>query len=97
MRLKKTLLFSIYVDVTILHIVLDIISKLLQELGTSVFLIRTCLQERIPIDEVFEQLKCTHEGLSSAEGANRLQIFGPNKLEEKKVICFLHDMLNNQY
>ena len=42
-------------------------------------------QEKIPIDEVFEQLKCSREGLSSEEGANRLQIFGPNKLEEKKV------------
>lgn len=42
-------------------------------------------QERIPIEEVFEQLKCTKEGLSSAEGAQRLEIFGPNKLEEKKV------------
>ncbi|KAL7001875.1 Plasma membrane ATPase 4, partial [Sarracenia purpurea var. burkii] len=40
--------------------------------------------ERIPIEEVFEQLKCTPEGLSSDEGANRLQIFGPNKLEEKE-------------
>ncbi|KAF7838022.1 plasma membrane ATPase 4 [Senna tora] len=45
--------------------------------------------ERIPIDEVFEQLKCTREGLSSQEGANRLQIFGPNKLEEKKESKFL--------
>ncbi|THU44378.1 hypothetical protein C4D60_Mb02t06770 [Musa balbisiana] len=45
--------------------------------------------ERIPVDEVFEQLKCTREGLSSAEGANRLQIFGPNKLEEKKVQILL--------
>lgn len=43
------------------------------------------LQERIPVEEVFEQLKCTREGLTSEEGANRLQIFGPNKLEEKKV------------
>jgi len=42
-------------------------------------------QERIPIEEVFQQLKCSREGLSSDEGANRLQIFGPNKLEEKKV------------
>ncbi|CAN4085005.1 unnamed protein product [Withania somnifera] len=40
--------------------------------------------EKIPIEEVFEQLKCTREGLSSDEGANRLQIFGPNKLEEKR-------------
>lgn len=45
-------------------------------------------QERVPIEEVFEQLKCTREGLSSEEGANRLQIFGPNKLEEKKVFFF---------
>ncbi|KAL2338657.1 hypothetical protein Fmac_013103 [Flemingia macrophylla] len=42
--------------------------------------------ERIPIEEVFEQLKCTREGLSADEGANRLQLFGPNKLEEKKVL-----------
>ncbi|KAH1201276.1 Plasma membrane ATPase 4 [Glycine max] len=45
--------------------------------------------ERIPIEEVFQQLKCTREGLSSDEGANRLQIFGPNKLEEKKESKFL--------
>ncbi|PKU72264.1 plasma membrane ATPase [Dendrobium catenatum] len=45
--------------------------------------------EKIPIEEVFEQLKCTKEGLSSDEGANRLQIFGPNKLEEKKESKFL--------
>lgn len=43
-------------------------------------------QERIPIEEVFEQLQCTKEGLTSEEGANRIQIFGPNKLEEKKVL-----------
>lgn len=36
------------------------------------------------MDEVFEQLKCTKEGLTSEEGEQRLQIFGPNKLEEKK-------------
>ncbi|KAL8488950.1 hypothetical protein ACS0TY_025021 [Phlomoides rotata] len=45
--------------------------------------------EKVPIEEVFEQLKCTREGLSSDEGANRLQIFGPNKLEEKKESKFL--------
>ncbi|KAK2658201.1 hypothetical protein Ddye_004734 [Dipteronia dyeriana] len=45
--------------------------------------------ERIPIEEVFEQLKCRREGLSSEEGANRLQVFGPNKLEEKKESKFL--------
>ncbi|KAJ6732135.1 CALCIUM-TRANSPORTING ATPASE [Salix purpurea] len=47
------------------------------------------LQERIPIEEVFEQLKCSREGLTSDEGANRLQVFGPNKLEEKKESKFL--------
>ncbi|PKA57579.1 Plasma membrane ATPase 4 [Apostasia shenzhenica] len=45
--------------------------------------------EKIPIEEVFEQLKCTKEGLSSEEGANRIQLFGPNKLEEKKESKFL--------
>ncbi|GAV85502.1 E1-E2_ATPase domain-containing protein/Cation_ATPase_N domain-containing protein/Hydrolase domain-containing protein [Cephalotus follicularis] len=45
--------------------------------------------EKIPIEEVFEQLKCTKEGLSSDEGANRIQLFGPNKLEEKKESKFL--------
>ncbi|XVF35748.1 hypothetical protein REPUB_Repub18cG0172900 [Reevesia pubescens] len=45
--------------------------------------------ERIPIEEVFEQLKCTREGLTSEEGTNRLQVFGPNKLEEKKESKFL--------
>ncbi|MBA0745050.1 hypothetical protein Gogos_007641 [Gossypium gossypioides] len=45
--------------------------------------------ERIPIEEVFEQLKCTRGGLTFEEGANRLQVFGPNKLEEKKESKFL--------
>ena len=42
------------------------------------------LQERIPVEEVFEQLKCTRDGLTTEEGEKRLQIFGPNKLEEKE-------------
>lgn len=37
---------------------------------------------------MFQQLKCTQEGLTSQEGETRLQIFGPNKLEEKKVFVF---------
>jgi len=36
------------------------------------------------VEEVFEQLKCSRQGLTSEEGQKRLQIFGPNKLEEKK-------------
>ncbi|XP_065848936.1 plasma membrane ATPase 4-like [Euphorbia lathyris] len=53
--------------------------------------------ERVPIQEVFEQLKCSQEGLSSEEGAHRLQMFGPNKLEEKKeskLLKFLGFMWN---
>ncbi|XP_040996275.1 ATPase 8, plasma membrane-type isoform X2 [Juglans microcarpa x Juglans regia] len=53
--------------------------------------------ERIPVDEVFEQLKCTREGLTIEEGQKRLQIFGPNKLEEKKeskLLKFLGFMWN---
>ncbi|KAL0847000.1 hypothetical protein Bca101_020246 [Brassica carinata] len=53
--------------------------------------------ERIPVEEVFKQLKCTKEGLSSDEGKKRLEIFGPNKLEEKsenKFLKFLGFMWN---
>ncbi|GAA0172932.1 hypothetical protein Leryth_001216 [Lithospermum erythrorhizon] len=53
--------------------------------------------EKVPIEEVFGQLKCSREGLSTDEGANRLQIFGPNKLEEKKeskILKFLGFMWN---
>ncbi|XP_039028234.1 plasma membrane ATPase 4-like isoform X1 [Hibiscus syriacus] len=45
--------------------------------------------ERIPVEEVFEQLKCTRAGLTTEEGNQRLQVFGPNKLEEKKESKFL--------
>jgi hypothetical protein len=55
------------------------------------------LQERIPMEEVFEQLKCTREGLSADEGASRLQVFGPNKLEEKKVsFVTFYSLLNKK-
>lgn len=43
------------------------------------------LQENIPIDEVFENLRCTREGLTNDAAEERLAIFGHNKLEEKKV------------
>lgn len=49
------------------------------------------------MEEVFQQLKCSRDGLSSEEGRNRLQIFGPNKLEEKeenKILKFLGFMWN---
>ncbi|KAJ7962784.1 Plasma membrane ATPase [Quillaja saponaria] len=47
------------------------------------------VQERIPVDEVFQELKCSKEGLTTEEGQNRLTLFGPNKLEEKKESKFL--------
>lgn len=46
---------------------------------------------------MFEQLKCSKKGLSSEEGQKRLEIFGPNKLEEKKenkLLKFLGFMWN---
>ncbi|CAA7400718.1 unnamed protein product [Spirodela intermedia] len=45
--------------------------------------------ERIPVEEVFELFKCSKEGLTSEEAKQRLQTFGPNKLEEKKESKFL--------
>ncbi|TVU27903.1 hypothetical protein EJB05_19404 [Eragrostis curvula] len=53
--------------------------------------------ETVPVEEVFQHLKCNKQGLSSAEGENRLKIFGPNKLEEKsenKLLKFLGFMWN---
>ncbi|GLU01169.1 hypothetical protein SLE2022_184910 [Rubroshorea leprosula] len=53
--------------------------------------------ERIPVSEVFEQLKCSSKGLTSEEGTHRHQVFGPNKLEEKKeskILKFLGFMWN---
>ncbi|KAJ9556149.1 hypothetical protein OSB04_010763 [Centaurea solstitialis] len=53
--------------------------------------------ENIPVEEVFEKLKCTKEGLSSDEVEKRLNMFGYNKLEEKKenkILKFLGFMWN---
>ncbi|XP_019149838.1 PREDICTED: ATPase 4, plasma membrane-type-like [Ipomoea nil] len=47
------------------------------------------VQENIPIEEVFENLRCTKEGLTSQAAQERLAIFGHNKLEEKKDSKFL--------
>ena len=43
------------------------------------------MQENIPIEEVFDNLRCSKEGLSSEAADERLTIFGHNKLEEKQV------------
>ncbi|XP_058086177.1 plasma membrane ATPase 1-like isoform X3 [Magnolia sinica] len=53
--------------------------------------------ENIPLEEVFENLKCTREGLSTDAVQERLAVFGYNKLEEKKeskLLKFLGFMWN---
>ncbi|XP_047336168.1 plasma membrane ATPase 1-like [Impatiens glandulifera] len=53
--------------------------------------------ENISIEEVFQNLKCTKEGLSIEAAEQRLLIFGPNKLEEKvenKLLKYLGFMWN---
>ncbi|KAF3451936.1 hypothetical protein FNV43_RR08032 [Rhamnella rubrinervis] len=53
--------------------------------------------ERLPLDEVFEELRTSRRGLSSDDAEARLVIFGPNKLEEKpenKILKFLSFMWN---
>lgn len=47
------------------------------------------LQETIPIEEVFENLRCSREGLTSDDAQKRLVIFGQNKLEEKEVYFWM--------
>lgn len=43
------------------------------------------MQENIPIEEVFENLRCSANGLTTEAANERLAIFGHNKLEEKEV------------
>ncbi|KAG5544966.1 hypothetical protein RHGRI_017431 [Rhododendron griersonianum] len=53
--------------------------------------------ERFPLEDVFEQLRTSRGGLTSEDAEVRLQIFGPNKLEEKtenKILKFLSFMWN---
>ncbi|KAG8656578.1 hypothetical protein MANES_04G152300v8 [Manihot esculenta] len=53
--------------------------------------------ERLPLEEVFEQLRTSRAGLSTEDAEIRLKIFGPNKLEEKpenKLLKFLSFMWN---
>ncbi|KAG5644206.1 hypothetical protein DXG03_008869 [Asterophora parasitica] len=45
--------------------------------------------ETILIDDVFTLLQCTDAGLSPAEAARRLELFGPNKLESEEQNAFL--------
>ncbi|KAF7056377.1 hypothetical protein CFC21_063790 [Triticum aestivum] len=53
--------------------------------------------ENIPLEEVFDNLRCSRAGLTAEQAQQRLQIFGANKLEEKeesKVLKFLGFMWN---
>ncbi|KAJ4835363.1 ATPase 10, plasma membrane-type [Turnera subulata] len=53
--------------------------------------------ECLPLEEVFEQLRTSRNGLSSEDAEVRLQIFGQKKLEEKpenKFLKFLSFMWN---
>ncbi|CAM0875604.1 unnamed protein product [Alopecurus aequalis] len=53
--------------------------------------------EHIPVEEVFQNLQCSEQGLTSKDGQERIAIFGPNKLEEKKeskILKFLGFMWN---
>ncbi|KAL7114272.1 hypothetical protein ACP275_04G110300 [Erythranthe tilingii] len=53
--------------------------------------------EHMPVEEVFVQLQCSKEGLTNDEAEKRLNVFGPNKLEEKtesKFLKFLGFMWN---
>ncbi|GMK59655.1 hypothetical protein CspeluHIS016_0802610 [Cutaneotrichosporon spelunceum] len=53
--------------------------------------------EHIVMEEVFQLLQCDDKGLTTAEAENRIAIFGPNKLVEKKesaILQFLSFMWN---
>ncbi|KAK8710191.1 hypothetical protein V6N13_145528 [Hibiscus sabdariffa] len=53
--------------------------------------------ENVPLEEVFETLRCNKNGLTAEAAEQRLAIFGYNKLEEKqesKVLKFLGFMWN---
>ena len=45
--------------------------------------------ETIVIDDVFTLLQCSEEGLSDEEALRRLELFGPNKLEQEEQNAFL--------
>ncbi|XP_066369775.1 plasma membrane ATPase 1-like isoform X2 [Miscanthus floridulus] len=45
--------------------------------------------ENIQLEEVFENLRCSRGGLTSEQAQQRLQLFGPNKLEEEEESKFL--------
>ncbi|MBA0557387.1 hypothetical protein Golob_014461, partial [Gossypium lobatum] len=53
--------------------------------------------ENVPLEEVFQTLRCNRDGLTTEAAEQRLSIFGYNKLEEKqesKILKFLGFMWN---
>ncbi|KAK4383773.1 Pentatricopeptide repeat-containing protein, mitochondrial [Sesamum angolense] len=55
------------------------------------------MEESIPIEEVFGNLRCTREGLTTAAAQERLAILGHNKLEEKKVLIVKKSIKKEAY
>ena len=49
--------------------------------------------ETIVIEDVFKLLQCDEAGLGDQEGARRLEIFGPNRLEHEEQNPFLQASL----
>ena len=45
--------------------------------------------ETIVIDDVFKLLQCDENGLSAEEARRRIELFGPNKLEQEEQNAFL--------
>ena len=45
--------------------------------------------ETISVKDVFQLLQCEEGGLTDEEARRRIELFGPNKLEEKHVNPFL--------
>ena len=45
--------------------------------------------ETIGVEDVFQLLQCDDRGLADEEARRRIELFGPNKLEEKHVNPFL--------
>jgi len=50
-----------------------------------VFVYTSFEQQRVPLEEVFGELRTSRYGLTTVDAEARLTIFGPNKLEEKPV------------
>lgn len=45
--------------------------------------------ETIVIEDVFKLLQCSEEGLNDEEAQRRIELFGPNKLEQEEQNAFL--------